>query len=119
MRHEGVDLPPHALEHPREHRRSALAVHVVVAVHEHRDARAHRARDQRDRARHVGPGERIAEALELGPQERLGALRRGEAALHQDGGEGLGDVEVGGQGGRYVRVRGRRDGPAGGNHSPA
>src|SRR5204862_1953636 len=62
---------------------------------------------------------RIGQALELWAEKRPGELRGGEAALHQDRRQGLGDVQVGGEGGREPRVGGRRDGPASGDHSRA
>src|ERR1051326_7915888 len=48
-----------------------------------------------------------------------GEVRRREAALHQDRGQRLGNVEVGGERRRETRVGRRRDRPAGGDHSRA
>ena len=119
VRHERVHRGAGAREHPREQRRRALAIHVVVAVHEDGDPAAHRGRHQRDGRAHVRPGERVAQALELGPQERFRELRGGEAALHQDGRERLGDSEIGGERGDELRVGPVRERPAGGDHSLA
>ena len=119
VRHERVHGGARAPEHPREQRRRALAIHVVVAVHEDRHPAAHRGRHQGDGRAHVRPGERVAQALELGPQERLGDLRGGEATLHQDGRERLGDAEIGGERRDELRVRPVRERPAGGDHSLA
>ena len=117
--HERVHRGARAPEHPREQRRPALAIHVIVAVHEDRDPAAHGGRHQRDGRAHVRPGERVAQALELGPQERLSDLRGGEATLHQDGRERLGDAEIGGERRDELRVRPVRERPAGGDHSLA
>ena len=119
MRYERVRRPPHAAQHAGEQRRPALAIHIVVTVHQDRSPAAHRARHQLHGDAHVDPIEGIGEALELGPQECLGEVGRAEPALHQDGGEGLGDVELAGQRGRQPGVRPLGDRPAGRNHSLA
>ncbi len=62
---------------------------------------------------------RIAQPLEIGTEERLGSLGGREAALYQDRGQRLGDVEIGGEGRGQVAVGRRRDGPPGGDHSLA
>ena len=119
MRHERLDLRAYAAQHAGEQRRRALAVHVVVAVHQDRHGGAHGARHELDRALHVEPGEGVGEALEAGPEERFGALGSREPALHQDGGQGLGDMELVGERGREPGIRRRGDRPAGGDHSLA
>ena len=108
-----------ARKHPGEQRRATLAVHIVVAVDQDRGTRADRGDDQFDRPRHIGPGARVREPLEVGAQEGFRMLGRGEPALHQDGGERLGDVEVRCEGRGLLRVGRRRDRPAGGDHSGA
>ena len=119
MRHERLDLRAYAAQHAGEQRRRALAVHVVVAVHQDRHGGAHSARHELDRALHVEPGEGVGEALEAGPEERLGALGSREPALHQDGGQRLRDMQLVGERGREAGIRRRGDCPAGGDHSLA
>ncbi len=117
VRDERVHGRPRLAQYAREQSGGALSVHVVIAVHENRSVFAHRARQDLHGDTHVGPAERIGETLELGTEERFGERRRSEAALHQDRGEGLGDVQLSGQGKRRPGVGGRGEGPARGNHS--
>ena len=118
MGHEGVRVTARAPQHPRQERRRALPVHVVVPVHEDGCARAHGAGKQVYSRAHVGPATRVRQTLQVGTQEGLGDVRRGEAALHQDGGEGLGNPELGGERRHEAGIRALCDGPAG-NHSLA
>ena len=118
MGHEGVRVTARAPQHPRQERRRALPVHVVVPVHEDGCARAHGAAEQVHGRAHVGPAARVRQTLQVGTQEGLGDVRRGEAALHQDGGEGLGNPELGGERRHEAGIRALCDGPAG-NHSLA
>jgi len=117
VRDEGVHGGPRLAQHARQQGRGALTVHVVVAVHENGPRIVNGALQDFYCHAHVGPAQRIGEAFELGAEERLGERRRAEAALHQDGGERLGDVQLGGQraGRRGIGWRGER--PTRGNHS--
>ena len=91
VRHKGMDGRAGAAQDTREHRGAALTVDVVVTVHQDRPAIAHGAHEDVQRLRHVGPGMRIGEALEIGTQERLGEPRLGQATLYQNRSERFGD----------------------------
>ena len=119
VRHEGMRARAHARQHAGEQRRGTLAVHVVVTVDEDRRAGAHRGDNELDRARHISPRERIRQSLEVGAEKGLGEVGGGQTALHQDGGEWLGDVEVRHEDRRELGIGGRGHRPAGGNHSAA
>ena len=76
VRHERIDRRARAPQDPSQHRRRALAVHVVVAVHQDRPLLADRADQQLHRSRHVGQAMRIAQALQVGPQEGFRGIGR-------------------------------------------
>ncbi|PYP94338.1 MAG: hypothetical protein DMD34_08950 [Gemmatimonadetes bacterium] len=63
-------------------------------MHQDRHAPPDGRGDQVDGPRHVGPRAGVGQALQVGPEERLGVLGRAQAALDEDGGERFGDVEV-------------------------
>jgi len=106
-------------QYARQHRRGALAVDIVVAVHKDRVAGAHRARHEIQRDPHVCPRQAVTQAGQIRPQERLGGRGRGVAALHQQCRERQGDVQLRGQRLRRVGIGRRGDGPARGDHSAA
>ncbi len=108
-----------AAKNAREHGRRALAVHVVVAVHQDRLLFTDRAHQQPHGDRHVGPAMRVGEALEVGAQERFCRLGGCQPALHENRGERVGDLELRGEDAGRVRIRVRGEDPAGRNHSLA
>ena len=119
MRHERLHGGAGGAQHARQHRRAALTVDVVVAVHEDRVTGAHRARHKVQRDPHVRPRQAVTQAGQLRPQERLGGRGSGVAALHQQRRERQGDVQLRGQRLRRVGIGRRGDGPARGDHSAA
>ena len=112
VRHEGMHRRAGAAQNAREHGRGALAVHVVIAVHQDRPLLADRTGQQLERDIHVGPAVRVGQALEIGAQESFGELGGPEAALHQNGRKRVRNAQLRRQHARRVRVGLSRDNPA-------
>ena len=119
VRHERVHRRAGAAENAREHRGAALAVDVVIAVHEDGALLSHCLFQQFQCGWHISPAVRIRQTLQVGSQERLRECRGRDAALHQDRGQRFGNPQFGRErlGGRRIG-RGGED-PARGNHSLA
>ena len=83
VRNERLDGGAGGAQHARQHGGGALAVHVVVAVHEDRMSGAHRTHHEVQGDPHVRPVEGVRQAGELRPQECLCGRWSAVAALHQ------------------------------------
>ena len=118
---ERLDGRAGGAQHARQHRRSALTVHVVVAVHEDRVTGAHRTDHEVQRDPHVRPRQPVAQPGQLGAQERFGGVGSAVPALHEERGEREGEMQLGRQRLRRVRIGRSRDRPTRGreNHSAA
>ena len=112
VRHERLHRGAGQSERAGEHGRGALAIHVVVTVHQDRVSVVHRRHHRLDRRGHPVEGERIGQRLEVRAEECLRRLHRGHSALDQQGGQDLRHAEACGECTRHPRVRGRREGPS-------
>ena len=83
VRHERLDGGAGGAQQTRQHGGGALAVHVVVAVHEDRMSGAHRTHHEVQGDPHVRQEEGVHQAGELRPQECLCGRWSAVAALHQ------------------------------------
>ena len=109
---ERHDVRPGGAEGAGEHRGGALAVHVVVAVHQDGAAGAHGSGDGVHRFCHAGEDEGIGEIAERGTEIVARALHVGLTTLHQKGRQRLRQVQPLGQLEHETPVRPRSHHPA-------
>ncbi len=93
VRHESHDVRARRAERPGEQRRGALAVDVVVAVHEDGAAGPHGGGDGLDRLAHAGERAGVRQPGHGGAKERARVRLGGLAALHQQRRERGGNAE--------------------------
>jgi hypothetical protein len=93
VRHEGNHVGTRGAERAGEHRRGALAVHVVVTVDHDGAAGAHGRGDRVHRLRHAGERAGIREITDGGPQIPARHVGVSLPPLHQQGGERVGQVQ--------------------------
>jgi hypothetical protein len=105
VRQEWMDIGAGGTQRTRQDRRCALAVYVVIAMHQDAFFRLHRCRDDRDGLRHAGEAQRIGECFERWSQEGFGCVRITEAALHEERRERQRQREGDSQGTRRRRIR--------------
>ncbi len=94
MGDERVHHCPAEAERSGQHGGRALAVDIVVAMHQDRRAGGHRVDDDCDRFGHSGERQGIGERVERWPEEVAGGSGGGDVALQQQRAKGTGTESV-------------------------
>lgn len=111
MRQERVRVGTGGPERARQHGGRALAIHVVVAVHQNALAGTHGRHDHGHRLRHSSETVRIGQGFELGAEEGLDGGWLTETALHEQCGKWQRQLERRSEGARLGAIRRRGDAP--------